>query len=196
MKTLKNIFALMIAILATNAAMASGLRVNVLENDADLTVVEISNNKMSNFEIEVSNAYGEELYRMKTKSPVNEFKKRYNFSGLEDGIYWYSVKIDKEKVVKKMEIEEGRVNVVEVRKTLEPYIKQENDMIKLSFLNFQNEDVKVYIYGSDNNLVAEADLGNEFSITKAINVEELEKGEYEMVITHNYDYYEHDFSVN
>ena len=134
-----------------DVVLASGnLKVNVVSNEADLTVVEISNFKMSNFEIEVTDEYGEYLYEMKTKAPVNEFKKRYDFSGLEDGIYWYSVKIDKEKITKKLEIENGKVDVLEISKVVEPFFVQHDDLLKFSILNFQQEDVKLFVYGPDN----------------------------------------------
>lgn len=196
MKTFRNIFAVVIVLFVFNSAIASGLRVNMVANDAELTVVEIANNKMSNFEIEVTNVYGDDLYRIETKVPVNEFKKRYDFSALEDGTYFYSVKIDKEKVVKELEVEDGLVKVADIRKTIDPYFVKQDDLLKMSFLNFQKEDVKIYIYGPNNDLVSEFGLGNDFAINKALNVEDLEMGDYELVLTHNNDYYEYQFSVN
>lgn len=197
MKTSKNLLAVFIAVFAFNVVLASGnLKVNVVSNEADLTVVEISNFKMSNFEIEVTDEYGENLYEMKTKAPVNEFKKRYDFSGLEDGIYWYSVKIDKEKITKKLEIENGKVDVLEISKVVEPFFVQHDDLLKFSMLNFQQEDVKLFVYGPDNKLLTEADLGNDFTINKALNLAKLRSGTYEVVISHDSDTYEHTFSVN
>ena len=133
---------------------------------------------------------------MKTKAPISELKKRYDFSELEDRNYGYSVKIDKEKVVKQLDIEDGEVEVVEIRRTLEPYFAQEEGMLKMSFLNFQEEDVKMYVYDTNGELLTETSLGNDFSITKAIDISELRKGNYEIVLAHNDDYYEHKFSVN
>jgi hypothetical protein len=196
MKTLRNMLAVSIMLFVFNSAIASGLRVNMVANDAEITVVEIANNKMSNFEIEVTDVYGEDLYRMKTKAPVAEFKKRYDFSELEDGTFFYSVKIDNEKVVKELEVKDGVVKVADIRKTIDPYFVQKDDLLKMSFLNFQKEDVKVYIYGPNNDLVSEVGLGNDFTINKALNLKDLEMGDYELVLTHNNDYYEYQFSVN
>jgi hypothetical protein len=195
MKTIGSILTMVAAVLMSNVVLASGLNVNLASNDANMAVMEISNNEMSMFEIEVDNAYGENLYRIKTEAPTNEFKKRYDFSELEDGTYWYSVKIDDEKVVKQLVIEDGIVNVVDVRKTLDPYFVQKDGMLKMSFLNFQQEEVKLYVYGPDSELVTEAKLGNDFTINRAIDISELQKGEYDVVIAHNDDVYEHTFSV-
>ena len=61
MKTIGKIFTMAIALFISNAVIASGLSVNLTSNEADFAVMEISNNKMSNFEIEVSEEYGENL---------------------------------------------------------------------------------------------------------------------------------------
>ena len=99
-------------------------------------------------------------------------------------------------MVKQLDIEDGEVEVVEIRRTLEPYFAQEEGMLKMSFLNFQEEDVKMYVYDTNGELLTETSLGNDFSITKAIDISELRKGNYEIFLAHNYDYYEHKFSVN
>lgn len=198
MKTIRTIFMVIIAALTAIVATASGggnLTVSFASGNADFTEVEISNSEMSNFEIEVKDSYGYNLYKMKTKAPISEFKKRYDFSGLEDGIYWYSVKIDNEKVTKRFEVENGDVEVLNIRKSVEPVFIERNGMLNLSFLNFQKENIKFYIY-ADNSLITEADLGKDFVVHKAIDLSELNWGNYEIVIANNGDSFEHIFSVN
>ncbi|WP_297088765.1 hypothetical protein [uncultured Draconibacterium sp.] len=195
MKTMKNFAVLLVLVMLANVALASGnLKVNLLENDVDYAVMEISNADMSLVEIDVKNAYGDELYSLETTVPVNEFKKRYNFSELEDGLYFYSVKIDDEKVVKELEIVDGKVEVVDVRKSVDPYFVQENDMLKFSFLNFQKENVTLYVY-EDSKLLTESKLGNSFTINKAVDLKDLKKGNYEVVITNEEDVFSHNFVI-
>lgn len=195
MKTMKNLAALILAILFANAVVASGnLKVNMLANDAEFAVMEISNSSSSIFEIEVTNDYGQELYALDTKTPVNEFKKRYDFSNLEDGTYFYTVKIDDEKVVKEMEVENGVVEIVEVRKSVEPYFVQKGEMLKFSFLNFQEENIKIYVY-NETELLAESKLGSEFTISKALDLKDLDDGDYEVVLTNEKDVFTHKFTI-
>ena len=60
---MKTILALFIATMATSVALASGnLNVNFATSEAKETVVEISNAQVSEFEIEVKDVYGTELY--------------------------------------------------------------------------------------------------------------------------------------
>jgi len=192
MKTMKTTFLVMIATLAASVAMASGnLKVNLASNDSEAALVEISNAKMVNYEIELIDEVGNQLYSMETEAPRSELKKRYDFSNLEDGTYWYSVKIDKEEVRKRLTIENGTVEVNDIRKTVEPYFHQDGDMIKLSFLNFENENIKMYVYDENNRLLTEADLGNGFSIHKGVNLADLNPGTYDLVLANDYEVFQH-----
>jgi hypothetical protein len=196
MKTMKSIFALMIAALVANVATASGnLKVSFASNDAKLTEVEISNTQMTTFEIEVMDEMGNSLYEMKATAPINEFNKKYDFTGLEDGTYWYSVKIDKEEVTKEFTVERGQVEIQDIRKSLEPHFAQDGKMVKLTFLNFQNDDVKLYVYDDKDNLLNQSDLGSEFSITKGINMDDLRAGTYDVVIATDYEVYDYEVSI-
>lgn len=137
MKTIKTIFAALIAIITVNVAMASGagnLKVNMKSSVDDFTSVEISSAMVSHFEIEVTEAYGEEIYSMETTAPLSSYKKKYNFSELEDGTYWHSVKINKESTVNKFQVTNGNVEILEARKSIEPFFKFENNKLQISYL--------------------------------------------------------------
>ena len=192
MKTMKTTFLVMIATLAASVVMASGnLKVNLVSNDSQAALVEISNAKMVNYEIELTDEFGNQLYSMETEAPRSELKKRYDFSNLEDGTYWYSVKINDEQITKRLAIENGKVEVADIRKTVDPYFQQEGDMIKLSFLNFENENIKMYVYDENDKLLTEANLGNGFSIHKGVNLADLNPGTYELVLTNDYEVFQH-----
>ncbi|WP_347838961.1 hypothetical protein [uncultured Draconibacterium sp.] len=196
MKTIGTFITIILLIFAVNIVSASGnLKVNFASSDADLTVVEISNSNFSTIEIEVTDDAGRDLYSMKTKAPLAELNKRYNFSNLEEGIYYYRVKIDSEEVRKRLAVENGTVHVESIRKSVEPYFVHDENLLKFTFLNYQNEDVKVYVYDSKQQLLAEADLGNDFSIQRAIPIKELRKGNYSVVISNDEDVFEYDFTL-
>jgi hypothetical protein len=99
MKTLMKLFVLLIGALSTSVVLASAsgnLKVTMEKADNEVTTVEISGISLSKVEIEFRNSYGEKLYTMETAAAANAFKKKYDFSGLKDGTYWYSVKMDKD----------------------------------------------------------------------------------------------------
>ena len=194
---MKTLFAFIITALITSVASASGggLKVNLASNESGSTVMEISSYEKSSFEIDIRDAYGENLYSMKTEVPRSEFKKRYDFSKLEDGTYWYTVKIDKEKITKTFTVEDGQVEVQKVRKTSEPFFLKEDGLIKISFLNHGQEDVEVILYDINRQILAQAELGNGLSIQKAIDISELRWGDYEVVLFNDEDIYDHEFSI-
>lgn len=197
MKTLKKLFLGIFAILFASAAFASGnLQVNLLSNDTESAIVEISNAKMVNYEIKLVDEYGDRLYSMKTKAPQNELKKRYDLTALEDGVYWYTVKIDKEKITKQLEIKNGVVEVVDIRKSVEPYIQLKDNYVDLSMLNYGEEDIKIYVYDDRSSLIDKAELGNDFSIHKRVNLSELRPGSYDLVVANDYDVFHHNVMID
>lgn len=197
MKTMKNLFLGIITMFAANVALASGnLQVNLLSNDIESAIVEISNARMVNYEIKLVDEYGNRLYSMKTKAPQNELKKHYDLTELNDGIYWYTVEIDKEKITKKLAIENGAIEVIEIRKSIEPYIQHKDKHVNFSMLNYGNENIKMYVYDNNNTLIDEAELGNDFAIHKRVDLSELKPGNYSMVVVNDRDVYSKSVKIN
>jgi hypothetical protein len=197
MKTMKTTFLVMIATLAASVVMASGnLKVNLASNDSESALVEISNSKMVNYEIELIDEVGNELYSMETEAPRSELRKRYDFTNLEDGTYWYSVKIDNEEITKRLAIQNGMVEVTDIRKTVEPYFHKEGDMVKLTFLNFESENIKMFVYDENYDLLTEANLGNDFTIHKVVNLADLNPGIYDLVLANDYEVFQHTIELD
>jgi len=197
MKTVKKLFLGIFAIFFASVALASGnLQVNLLTNETKLVIVEISTSKMVNYEIKLVDEYGDNLYTMKTEAPQYELKKHYDLTNLEDGVYWYTVKIDKEKITKQLEINNGIVEVVDIRKSVEPYFQHKDNYVDLSMLNFAKENIKIYVYDERNSLVDEAELGNDLSINKRVDLSELRPGSYDLVIANDYDVYHQNVMID
>lgn len=193
MKTIKAIFVTLVAIFTVNSVMAvkaGNLKVNMESAKYELTTVEISSGVICHFEIDVTDAYGEVIYSMETDAPMNSLEKKYDFSNLEDGMYWHTVKIDNESTVNKFEVKRGTVEILETKKSIDPFFKFEDNMLKMTYLNPQQEDVQVFIYNSSDNLVTKANIGSDFSITKAIDFTDNRFGTYEVVLANGTDIHE------
>lgn len=193
MKTMKTILAVVIAGLIGSSAMASGnLRVNIAEGSKNLAEVEIFNVKMSTFEIDVKDAYGETIFYKETQTPATTYKRNYDFSRLEDGTYFFTVKIDNEVKETKFNIERGQVKVVEVKKMVEPVFVMDNKQLKMSYLNFAQEDTKLIVYDRNRNSLYEKDLKSDFVTQHGIDFSKVPRGSYEVVLAsgnevHSYD---------
>jgi hypothetical protein len=196
MKTIRKIFVAAVAVLSTTFAFASGgLKVDMGTTENKVTPVEISSVRFSQFEIALTDEFGKSIYLDKTKAPVNKYKKNYNFENLEDGVYWFSVKVDNESTLNKLNVKDGKVTILEERKSVTPHFNEVDRMLKISFLNPQKENVKLFVYDRAKTLLAEASLGNEFAIHRAVDLSKLKFGDYEVVISNDMDIYEYQLTV-
>jgi hypothetical protein len=193
---MKTLFVGILAMFTVSVAMASGnLKVNMADSESEATVMKISNSEMVNYEIKLEDAWGNQIYEMNTEIPRSEINKRYDLSNLENGMYWYSVKTGNEEIRKQLSVNYGEVEVMDVRKTVAPYFYQDGDQIKFTYLNFESEDIRLYVY-DNNTLLKEASLGKDFTIHKIVNLSDLNAGVYDIVLTNDYDIYEHRIVIN
>lgn len=194
-RTIRIIILLMVVGLTANTVMGSGkVKVDLISGLTDLAVVEIVNSEMSEIEVDLKDSYGETLYSKKTKTPLENFKTKYDFSSLEDGTYRFTVKIDKEKTVNTFKIVNGGIKEVGTRKSVDPYFKFEHNILKVTFLNFEKENTKMYAYDG-NTLLYEKELGSEFSIDHGVNFSDLGWGDYRVVLANDLDIYEYEVSI-
>lgn len=194
--TFKTVFVLAIALLVSNVVMASGkIKVNMDPKDSESAVVEISNSKLSTIEIQIKDSFGETVYSKKTLAKMENFKTKFDFSQLENGFYRFSVKIDKEHTENRFSVEDGDVNLVEVRKSVEPFFDHKNDKLDLTFLNYQKEPVSMFVYDRNRNLLYEKNLGNEFAIHHAVDLSNLRFGDYEVVLANEQETFGYSVSV-
>jgi hypothetical protein len=193
---MKTLFVGILAMFTVSVAMASGnLKVNMADSESEATVMKISNSEMVNYEIKLEDAWGNQIYEMNTEIPRSEINKRYDLSNLENGMYWYSVKTGNEEIRKQLSVNYGEVEVMDVRKTVAPYFYQDGDQIKFTYLNYESENINLYVY-DNNTLLEEASLGKDFTIHKIVNLSDLNAGVYDIVLTNDYDIYEHRIVIN
>ena len=182
---------------AANLAMASGnLKVTLTSSEADAAMVEISNTKNVHYEINLFDENGNRIYYMETETPREELRKRYDLSNLDDGNYLYTVEIDKEKVTKQLAIDRGEVEVLDIRKSVDPFFHQEGELLRLTYLNFENQVVKMYLYDENNAELLATELGNEFAIHKGIDLSKLRPGNYDLVLVSDHEIYQHDIELD
>jgi len=195
MKTMKLFLAVLVASLFTLNTMASGnLKVNFLAENKDLTAVEISNVKMSTYEIDVKNDKGEVVFYKETKAPATSYKRNYDFSRLEDGVYFFTVKIDNESTETKFEIKKGQINVIEEKKMVDPVFIFQNNELKMTYLNFSEKNTRLIVYDTSRKKIYEKDLKSNFVTQHGISFSKTPKGNYEVVLlseneVHNYSLY-------
>ena len=178
-----------------NVALATGnLRVNILPLTAERAVVAISNDAESKFQISIEDANGSVVYFKETEGNVADYRKVYDFSQLEKGDYKLVVSIDG--IVGKREFSIGNREIsVGKEKTLTaPFFSFKDDVLRVAYLNHENERMNLYIYGNGELVYSKA-LENTFSVNKGLNLSKLSAGEYKVVLASGSEVYDYSVAV-
>lgn len=184
MKTIKILTMVIAVAFATIATAVEKPKMSVIPLKADKAIVSLSNDKPANFEITINNDAGGTVYYKESKSKLTNYKKIYDFSALNDGNYELSLKVNDTKVKRGFEIRHGNITVGEAKVSYDPYMVIKDGILKVSFLNFETERIKLNIY-QDGNLVYNSELGNEFVINAGFDLSKLKTGDYNVVIASN-----------
>jgi hypothetical protein len=196
MKTMKTTMIALALMASVSFAYGSGnVRLNMNQTEADKAYVEISNATFTQFEIKVEDVYGDLIFSKKTMEPAMNYKKKYDFSALEDGTYTLSVKSEKETNTTKFRIERNNIKILEERKIVEPHFTTDGNIWKMSYLNFPMEITNIYIYDG-NQLIYTKSIDPTFAVHEGLDLSKLDPGDYQIVFTTPQDIYEHDVTVN
>ena len=176
------------ALFISGSIFASGnLKVNFTGLKSDLAVIEISNVKSSSFEITVKNDVGEVIFSKATQ-PATNYKKNYDFSKLEEGTYYLTVKVDNEINESEFQVESGTLKLVGEKKI-------NNNELKMTYLNFSEEKATMSVLDVYGNELYSKKFNNEFNIQHGISLARLPKGSYSVVFSTREDSYNYSVSV-
>ena len=194
MKTIKSIskVTMLIAFVAfANTLMATGnLKVNILPLSAEKAVVAISNTDASNFQISIENDKGENVYYKETDATSKDYRKIFDFSKLEKGDYKLTVSTEGLTTERSFKIENRNIAIGKESKLIEPYFAFKDGVLKMSYLNFAEEQLSLNFY-TKNDLVYSKKIGDKFNVVEGFDLSKLEKGTYSVVLsteTKNYSY--------
>lgn len=197
MKNLKTVLAFVVAVFISGAAMATGnLKVNIIPGEKDEAVIRIENATNSKYEVELLSENGEIVYYNETKTPSKIHSQAYDFSMIEDGEYFLEIKVDNEKEVSILNIKNGKVEVLNQQKKVEPFFNMNGKQLELSYLNFANEDVRLLVYDrSTQDLLYSKTLGGEFAINYGLDFSKLKEGEYDAVLLSDNNFYDYTVAI-
>lgn len=192
MKTIRMSAMLLLAILSTSVVMATGnLKVNFTPVNSENAVVEISNVKSTKFEIEVKDQYGDLVFYKTTNENATDYKRMYNFSYLEDGVYTLSVKIDTETNKNKFKIDNGKFEFLSEIKIAKPYFTFEDNKFKMSYLNFNQDLVNLFVY-KDSEKIMDKTIDRDFAINEGLDFSKSIRGNYRIVVDAGVDLFEYE----
>ncbi len=198
MKTINSIskVTMLIAFVAfANTLMATGnLKVNILPLTAETAVVAISNTAAANFQISIANEKGEVVYYKETDADSKDYRKVFDFSKLEKGDYKLTVSAEGFTSEREFIIENRNIAVGKEKSILDPYFAYKDEVLKLSYLNFQEENLSLNFY-DQNNLIYSKEIGDKFNVTEGFNLSKLDRGTYSVVFSAGNESYTYNVTV-
>jgi len=184
MKTMKTLIVVTAVAFATIASAVERPKMNVIPLEADRASIVLWNNNPAYFEISISAEDGSTVYYNETKSKLNSYNKVYDFSDLKDGDYQVSVKVNNTKVKRNLKIDRGNIIVGDSKTSYDPYLLVNENVLKISYLNFDGENIGLKIY-NDGELVYRTNIGNQFNINAGYDLSKLQAGNYDLVLEGN-----------
>ena len=166
------------------AAIATAVekpKMNVVPLSADKAVVSIQNESAALLELSIKTKEGDLVYYKQSAKPLRSYKKVFDFKALQNGNYIMDLRVKDTRLTKDFEVASKGIYVGESKLRFDPYFSFANDVLKLSYLNFDKEMYNLSIYNADG-LVYESKLGKDFNISTGYDLSRLESGDYQVVM--------------
>ena len=182
MKTIKFLTTVVAVAIVAIASAVEKPKMNVIPLTADRAVVSITNENPAFFELSIETKNGEMVYYKQSSKPLTDYQKIFDFADLKDGDYVMNLKVKDTKLSKNFEVDRKGIYVGDSKLTFDPYFVYNDNVLKLSYLNFDRKSIKLYIFNNEG-LVYETKLGNDFTISSGYDLTKLEKGNYRVVLS-------------
>ena len=182
MKTMLKVTLLFALVVFANTLFAAGnLKVNMLPVNAEKAVVTISSISNSDFNITIADENGKIIYFKENSNAEENYRKVFDFSFLEDGLYKLTVVSNDITTERQFEKSHRIIKVGEEKTTLEPVFGYENGILRCTYLNFTKEDITLHFF-KNNDIIFTKNIGRQFNLQEALNLSKLDKGKYEAVL--------------
>lgn len=178
MKTIKLFFTVTALAIATIATAVEKPKLNVIPLTADRAIVSMTNENAAYFEVSVeSKEDGGLVYYKLSNKPIKGYQKIFDFEDLKKGDYVLNLKVDGTTVSREFAVNYSGINVSDSKMRYDPYFTYNDGVLKFSYLNFDQENLKLKIY-KNNELVYQSKLGNDFTVSTGYDLSKLEDGKY------------------
>jgi hypothetical protein len=180
-KVMKTIGTLVLVLAAIFAGASDHPRLDVVPVSEQKAVVTIANENPARIEVTVKAEDGSVLYRQLANQSSTGYRKVFDFSGMEDGSYELAFRVNNTMIKRDVALQSGSIMVGESEMRFDPYFAYSNDVLKVTYLNFEGKPLTLAIL-RDGTTMWESNLGDSFSTMKGYDVSALESGEYDVIL--------------
>ena len=149
----------------------------------DRALVSIQNENAALFELSIYAKNGDLVYYKQSKELANNYQKIFDFKNLESGSYTMNLRVNDTQLSKEFEVTHKGIFVDEGSKLrFDPYFNYANNVLKVSYLNFDGENLKLSFY-NENGLIYQSYLGKNLDVQAGYDLSALDPGKYDVVMT-------------
>ncbi len=182
MKAIRLFLTITASVLVLISTATEKPKMNFIPLNDEKALIAISNEKPAYFELSIEAQNGNLVYHKESDKEISDLRQVINYSNMENGIYTIKLKVNDTFISRDFEIKNKRMTVDEAKIGFAPYFSYSGDILILSYLNFDKENVKLKIY-NDGNLVFENKLGKDFVLNAGFDMSKLGKGKYEIELS-------------
>ncbi len=194
MKTVRLVIVLA-ALIGSYAASASGnATLNLIPVEDQKVLVAFESVVPGQISLTLTDADDRVVYYKSTFSPKAEYKGIYNLSALQDGSYNLSVNSGDSKISRKIEIKGKELAFSDPVFGNAPVFTMNKQLLDISFLNNQQENVSVQIF-RNNSLVYASQLGDGLVVQNRFDLSKLPGGDYRVYLVSGNDTYTFDAEI-
>lgn len=182
MKTIKLLFTVLAVAIVAIATAVEKPKMNVVPLSSDRAVISIENEKATYFDLSIHASNGDLVYFKQSAKPLTSYQKVFDFANLENGNYSMNLKVNDIRLSRTLTVSSKRIEIGESKLRFDPHFNFTDDVLKFSYLNFDEENYRLKIYNQDE-LIYESELGRNFSITSGYNLSKLKAGKYNVILS-------------
>ncbi|MCY1722441.1 hypothetical protein OU798_18980 [Prolixibacteraceae bacterium Z1-6] len=182
MKTIKLLSTVLAVAIVAIATAVEKPKMHVVPLTANRAIVSIQNDNEALFELSIHAENGDLVYYKQSTKPLNSYQKIFDFKGLKNGSYTMNLKVNDTRLSKDFQVASKGIEVGESKLRFDPYFSYSENVLKLSYLNFDKENFSLNIY-DEKGLVYESKVGKDFNITSGYDLSRLSEGKYDVVLS-------------
>ncbi len=182
MKTIKILSVFAFVAIVGIATAVEKPKMNIIRLSDETALIAIANEKPAYFELSIKSENGDIVYYRESDKEITNLRQIIDYSNLRAGSYSLKLKANDTFLSTDFEIDNKGMKVGETKMSYAPHFNFSGDVLKLSYLNFDKENVEFKIY-SNGEMVFENKLGNDFVLNAGYDLSKLEAGKYEVELT-------------
>jgi hypothetical protein len=173
---------------------ANDKNVAIINLDAERVMIEFKSVKKGQI-LAIKDVDGITIYNQEIKNS-GDYSKLFNLTALKNGKYTAELDKDFEVLIKTFKVEDNFVSFLtkENKKVYKPVIRNKENLILISKINFENEPLKVFLYYKEEVIFSKIVTGKQI-LNRIYKLSESEKGDYKVIIYSNNRIYFKEFTI-